>query len=188
MNGSPAAVPGSGLDVCRHAGGPGTFDESARRLSHEELAVARLLANEGHNVRSQAERRGVRTGDLVVCGTEAEVKSFLPLQGPPLQSRAKPATPESVANKLLRASGQGSVAVIWAKGSGLSAAGARAGFGLFSAMAARQGATGISAVRVIGDSYDLSFRAQPRVLAGSPRSPRHAGPVPASGRSPKMSA
>lgn len=153
-------VGGGGVKTCRHGGSPGSFDESARRLSHEELAVARLLAQEGHHVRSQAEHRGMRTGDLLACGTEVEVKSF--------QRRAPGArqpSPASVANKLLDARGQGAVAVVWAQGSGLSAAQARAGYTLFSEVVARQGAGKLKAARVVGDGFDVSFRVQPSVRA-----------------------
>jgi hypothetical protein len=183
MTGSGPASPGNPLHACRHVGRPGTLDESARRLSHEELAVARVLVQEGHQVSSQAERRGTRTGDLMVCGTEVEVKSFAPVQ-----SRARPASPESVANKLLRAKGQGTVAVIWAKGSGLTPVGARAGFALFSDVAARQGAGGLRAARVIGDGYDVSFLVQLRLSVGSHRARRIGVPTARPGGPPKMSA
>jgi hypothetical protein len=82
----------------RHApGARGQLDESARRLTHEELAVARVLAAEGHDVQSQSDRPGMgRTGDFVVCGRETEVKTLGPK-----------ATPKSLANALIRAQGQG---------------------------------------------------------------------------------
>lgn len=182
MKGTGSDASGSPLQACRHAGRPGFFDETARRLSHDELAVARVLVQEGHRVSSQAERRGARTGDLVVCGTEVEVKSFLPRS-----DRAGAPSAESVANKFLRAKGQGMVAVIWAKGSGLTQTQARAGYALFSDAAARQGAGGIRAARIIGDGYDMSFSVQARVGVGSQRARPHAGRLSGLASVPKMS-
>ena len=110
----------------RHA--PGSLDESARRLSHTELAVARLLRSEGHDVRSLPEQPGRgRTADLEACGRGIEVKSWLPeadRQGPP--------RPASVYNKLASARSQASTVVLYGAGRGLTAAVARAGMAEFS--------------------------------------------------------
>ncbi len=65
---------------CRHHGAAGSFDESERRASHDELAAAQILAAEGHQVRTVAERRGARTADLTACGTSVEVKGFRTLE------------------------------------------------------------------------------------------------------------
>jgi hypothetical protein len=61
-----------------HPGGEfGTFDESARRVSWEELVVARLLVGDGHVVRALHESRGHGpTADFDVCGVKTEVKTL----------------------------------------------------------------------------------------------------------------
>lgn len=160
---SRSASPAAPAWACRHGGRPGGLDESARRLSHEELAVARALVAEGHQVRSVAEQRAARTADLLACGTTVEVKSFLPGGG-----RRKPPSPQSVANKLLDARGQGSVAVLWAVGSGLTQARARQGFAMFAARVAEEGAGRLRAARVIGDGFDIRLRLAPAVAAPRP--------------------
>jgi hypothetical protein len=139
---------------CHHTGEAGSFDETARRASHEELGVAKVLASEGHNVRTVLERKDARTPDLVACGTSVEVKAFQSLQ----QRDGRPPRPEHVANKMLDARGQGAVAVIWAGTSGLTQATAQAGYGLFCERARETGLGRIRAVRVIGEGFDMSFK------------------------------
>jgi hypothetical protein len=154
--------------TCRHPhGAPGSYDETARRASHEELQAALVFSSEGHHVRTVAQRQGARTPDFLVCGTSVEVKSFLPLA----ERGGVAPSARSVANKLLDARGQGSVAVIWAHGSGLSEGPARAGVELFRQQSAKAGAGRIRAVRLIGDGFDViarpgELRAAPP--AGSP--------------------
>jgi hypothetical protein len=162
----PLVVPNGQLSwPCRHTGA-GTFDETARRASHQELAVARVLVSEGHDVRTVAERWGARTPDLVACGTSVEVKAFHGLA----DRNGRPPTTNAVANKLLDARGQGTVAVILATGSGLSAATAEAGYGRFRNLAAAQGLGKVRAVRILGDGFDVSFRARADLRLGR-RSP-----------------
>ncbi|HTW09184.1 MAG TPA: hypothetical protein VME46_16885 [Acidimicrobiales bacterium] len=139
---------------CRHHG-PGTFDEQARRASHEELAVARLYQAEGHGVRTLAERRGARTADLLVCGVPVEVKSFRSVA----ERGGVPPSAKSVANKLLDARGQGVVAVIWATNSGLRPETAHAGYEMFCQKAADDGLEKLRAVRMVGEGWDLSRNA-----------------------------
>jgi hypothetical protein len=139
---------------CHHPGGGGGFDETARRASHEELAVAKVLAAEGHSVRTVLERKGVRTPDLVACGTSVEVKAFQTLE----QRGGRPPRAEHVANKMLDARGQGAVAVIWAGESGLTRGTAQAGYRLFCDRAREKGLGRIRAVRVIGKGFDMSFK------------------------------
>lgn len=155
---------------CRHGPGSGSYDETARRASHEELASAMLLVREGHDVRTVAERRGSRTPDLVACLTPVEVKSFLPLA----ERSGRPPTPEGFANKLLVARGQGAQVIIWGKGKGLSQSTAQAGYGLFCKLARESGGAGlVRAVRVLGDGYDLSYKVPADLRAASPgRRPR----------------
>lgn len=135
--------------------GKGSLDETARRLSHEELRVARALAAEGHTVKSVPERRGGgRTADLDVCGSPVEVKSWLAL---PDRHGVAPGI-RSVVNKLISAEGQSAVVVLSASGSGLSAADASAGVARYAALRPR---SGVTSVRVMGDGYDLSWRRSP---------------------------
>ena len=158
---------------CRHPVGPGSFDETARRASHEELATAKVLVAEGHSVRTVQERKGARTPDLMACGISVEVKAFQSLE----QRGGRSPRPEHVANKMLDARGQGAVAVIWAGTSGLTRATAEAGYGLFRERAREEGLGRIRAVRVMGDGFDLSFRPVAEISAA------RRGPVP--GRQPR---
>jgi hypothetical protein len=140
---------------CRHHGTTGSLDESQRRASHEELAVALALAAEGHQVRTVAERKGARTPDLIACGTSVEVKAFQTLE----QRSGRPPSPRSVANKLLDARGQGALAVVQGGDSGLTKATARAGYAMFCEHAAQKGLGRLRAVRVLGKGFDMSFGA-----------------------------
>ena len=127
------------------------LDETARRLSHSELAVAALLVSEGHLVRSVAERPGRgRSADLEVCGQSVEVKTWLP----PAERGGRAPTARSVRNKLVDARGQGATAVLWARGSGLSAVDAERGVEEFLASG---DPGGIVAVRIVGDGFDLGW-------------------------------
>lgn len=157
-----------------------SLDESARRLTHSEYAVAVQLAAEGHRVRSLPDRRGAgRVPDLDVCGTGVEVKTWLP----PEDRSGRPPTARSVFNKLADARGQGATTVLWAKGSGLQALDAQRGVELFAA-SGRFG--GITTVRVLGDGFDLAWGRPPdlgvmarRASPGRPPGPAVAAPVPA---------
>lgn len=145
--------------VCRHeVHGLGYLDETARRLSHEEHAVATRLAAEGHAVRSLASGRGgSRTADLDVCGQAVEVKSWLPLS----ERGGRPATARSVLNKLLDAGEQGDICVLYGRGSGLTAATVRSGVSLY----ARRSGRGLTSIRAIGDGFDVGweFARQPHI-------------------------
>ncbi|HWG74381.1 MAG TPA: hypothetical protein VG184_10050, partial [Acidimicrobiales bacterium] len=66
--------------ACDHGGSQGSLDETARRLTHEEFAVGRQLASEGHRVVAMTEWPWLGPmADLEVCGRPVEVKSFLAL-------------------------------------------------------------------------------------------------------------
>jgi hypothetical protein len=151
----------------------GSVDESSRRLSHEEFAVATLLASEGHTVRSLPENRGVgRVADLDVCGSEVEVKAWQSLA----ERAGRPPTSRSVLNKLLKASGQAPRVVLYAKGSGLLASEARRGVELYAGGLDRRGGRSLSGVRVVGDGFDLSWTRRPGLRpapAREPGRPRH---------------
>lgn len=153
----------------------GHLDETARRLSHQELAAAQQLASEGHDVRSLAERRNhTRTPDLLVCGTPVEVKSWL---GRDERGGVEPGT-RSVVNKLLQAEGQASTVVLNGRGSGLSASSARAGVADYARLE-RSG--GLVAVRVLGDGFDLGWSCDRSV-----RRERTTEPATARGRTPDL--
>lgn len=152
-------APGSGWPGCgasHQAGAGGSVDEQARRLSHEEFRVARLLAADGHRVRSLPESRtGGRRPDLEVCGSGVEVKSFLPLA-----ERGRPPTPQSVFNKLMNAAGQADSVFLYGAGSGLTPRTVRAGL---ARLAADGRAPRLSAVRAVGDGFDLAWARGPGI-------------------------
>lgn len=155
---------------CRH-GGPGSYDERPRRASHEELAVAELLVAEGHHVRTVAEGRAGRTPDLLACGVSVEVKSFRSLE----ERQGRAPSPISVANKILDASRQGAVAVIWGPASGLSKRAAQSGYNVFCEQAASKGLGRPTQVRIVGQGFDLKFSPVADIRA---EAPRHSRPVP----------
>ena len=142
--------------VVHQPGLTGRLDERSRRLSHEELAAAVLLSESGHDVRSLAEsRRGGRRADLDVCGTTVEVKSFLPIA-----ERGRPPSPQSVFNKLIDAAGQADAVFLYGRGSGLTAATVRSGL---ARLAEERRASSLSAVRVVGDGFDLAWMRGPGI-------------------------
>jgi len=129
----------------------GRLDERARRLPHEEYAVARRLAAEGHTVRSVPEQRHQsRTADLMVCDIPVEVKSWLSLAE---RGGVAPGA-RSVVNKLLQAEGQAPTVVLNGRGTGLTAASARAGMAEYASLE-RPGQ--VTAVRVLGNGFDLGW-------------------------------
>lgn len=147
-------------------GGAGRLDESERRLSHEELRVARVFADEGHTVRSLPEGRGRgRSADLDVCGSPVEVKSWLSLA----DRHGVTPSARSVVNKLTSAEGQSPFVVLVANGSGLSPAEATSGIAQYATM---RPSSGIRAVRVIGDGFDLSWRRSTGLVTGRQRRPQ----------------
>jgi hypothetical protein len=126
------------------AGQIGTFDESDRRVSWEELVVARLLVQSGHRVRALDERRGQGpTADFDVCGLMTEVKTLDP-----------GATARTLVNALRRGKEQGDAVIIDASRSGLSRAGAQRGAARF-AVGGDLGRAGH--VCVLGAGYALSY-------------------------------
>ena len=148
----PASAP-----VCGHlhSAPGGTLDESARRLSHEELAAAMALVGDGHRVVSLPEMgRPGRHPDLEVCGVPVEIKSFAPPG-----SRRRDPTPQSVFNKLADAAGQASHVVLVGRGSGLTPSTVRRGLARYAA--ADRPVPPLASVRVLGDGFDLSWRAGP---------------------------
>ena len=156
------------------AGSIGQLDEKARRLSHEELVAAELLVRSGHQVRSVAESRtGGRRADLDVCGMNVEVKSFLPIT-----ERGRPPSPQSVFNKLIDAAGQANAVLLYGRGSGLTPATVRSGLARLSA-AGR--VPSLSAVRVVGDGFDLAWVRGRGLSLGMRDQPQRRPPGPALG-------
>lgn len=143
-----------------HGAGAGAVDERARRLSHEELAVAGRLASEGHHVRSLPEGRGPgRVADLEACGVAVEVKSWLPLT----ERDGRAPSPRSILNKLVQAGRQAPTVVLNGYGTGLTVEAARLGMALYSA---RPDAGLLGAVRVLGDGFDLAWTRRPELATG----------------------
>jgi len=127
-----------------HGATNGTLDESARRLSHEELDVASILAREGHDVRSVAEsRHGGRQADLSVCGSPVEIKSFAPID-----ERQRAPGSRSVFNKLTDAAGQAPHVILNGSRSGLTAGSVRAGLAAYAAAHAPE--RSLRSVRALG--------------------------------------
>jgi hypothetical protein len=160
-----------------HGRQPGVVDERARRLSHEEMAVANLLASEGHDVRSLSDGRGRgRMADLDACGVPVEVKSWLSLE----ERHGRAPSPRSIFNKLIDAGRQAPTVVLNGYGTGLTAGSARRGMALYSA----RPATGpLTSVRVLGDGFDLAWTRNPE-LEMSPSPARTQGVLePRRGRS-----
>ena len=129
---------------CHHGRDAGSFDESARRVSWPELEMGRLLASEGHQVRAVADGRGRgRIPDFDVCGVATEVKTLRP-----------GATSSTLANALRRGRDQGEIVIVNASASGLARHWADRGVREF---AAEQRLGKISAVRVVGAGFGLSY-------------------------------
>jgi hypothetical protein len=144
-----------------------------RRLSHEEFAVATLLASEGHTVRSLAEGRGAGpVADLEVCGSGVEVKSWQSLA----ERGGRPPSSRSVLNKLLKASGQAPRVVLYAKGSGLLAAEARRGVDMYAGGMGRSPGPPLRGLRVVGDGFDLSWVRRPDLGPAPERDPARPRP------------
>jgi hypothetical protein len=143
---------------------PGVVDERARRLSHEEMAVANRLASEGHHVRSLPAGRGRgRMADLDACGVAVEIKSWLSLA----ERDGRAPSPRSILNKLIDAGRQASTVVLNGYGTGLTAGAARRGMALYSA---RPAAGPLTSVRVLGDGFDLAWDRQPELKVGHSKS------------------
>jgi hypothetical protein len=153
----------------------GRVDEEARRLSHEEFAVASQLASEGHLVRAVSDRPGqTRVADLDVCGTPVEVKSWLSLS----EREGHVPTSRSVFNKLVDASGQASACVLYAGASGLTFVAARDGVARFAGQDHRGR---LHHVRVLGDGFDVAWTRSAEIgHARIPRQPQPAKPRMAS--------
>jgi hypothetical protein len=146
-----------------HGRRSGVVDERARRLSHEEMAVADRLASEGHLVRSLPAGRGRgRMADLDACGTAVEVKSWLSLA----ERDGRVPNARSVLNKLIDAGRQAPTAVLNGYGTGLTAGAARRGMALY---AARPGTGPLTSVRVLGDGFDLAWTRRPELDVGHSR-------------------
>ena len=154
---------GSGSFDCGHVhnGSAGRLDESARRLSHEELSVAEAFRGAGHDVRSVAEsRKGGRVPDLLVCGEPVEVKSFCAAA-----DRQRAPSPQGVFNKLVDGAGQAPHVVLVGGGSGLSVETVRRGLSIYETARlnpeCESPLPALSSVRAMGDGYDLAWARTP---------------------------
>lgn len=157
--------------------GPGTLDESVRRLDHSEFGAALALVDEGHQVRSQPNRaKARRIADVTACGVPVEVKGWLSLE----ERGGRVPTPQSVYNRLIDSNGQADTTVLWAKGTGLAEVEARTGVERF-ASSGRSGS--VTTVRVLGDGFDMTWARGPTLApvtsAPSPGSQEPSGADPA---------
>jgi hypothetical protein len=138
----------STLDLLHRHGHPagqeGTFSEKERRLSWEELTVARILVSEGHQVRARRERSGFgKTADFDVCGVATEVKTLEP-----------GATSATLCNAVKRGREQGEVVIVNATNSGLPGHWAERGVERF----ASKGEFGkLEGLRILGAGYNLTY-------------------------------
>jgi hypothetical protein len=149
----PVAIPGArssrptgpGLSGHRHPPGQeGTFSEKERRVSWEELTVARILVSEGHRVRAQREGPGFgKTADFDVCGVKTEVKTLDP-----------GATSATLSNAIRKGREQGEEVIINATNSGLPRLWAERGVDRF----ATKGDFGkLGSLRVLGAGFELNY-------------------------------
>lgn len=163
--------PSYGILACdgAHSRTGGHLDESARRLSHSEYAVARILASEGHDVRALPETPGRgRSPDLGVCRATMEVKSWASAA-----ERGGAPSSYSVYNKLVQASKQSDQAFLLADGSGLSEQAARQGLERYTNRRPKDVAP-LSRIRIKGDGFDLNVARVPvaKLPPPSTRPPR----------------
>ena len=74
------------------------------------------------------------------------------------------------------------MAFLWATGSGLTPAAARAGYGMFCERASQEGAGKVRGVRIKGDGFDVSFGVEAGVRAArrlsGPSAPRDRAGLP----------
>jgi hypothetical protein len=136
----PVGVPSSHGHL---PGQQGTFSEKERRVSWDELTLARILVSEGHQVRSQRERPGSgRTADFDVCGVKTEVKTLDP-----------GATSSTLCNAIRRGRDQGEQVIVNATNSGLPRHWAERGVDRF----ASKGEFGrLEGLRVLGAGFELT--------------------------------
>jgi Contact-dependent growth inhibition CdiA C-terminal domain len=146
----PAADPqpgrsSAGLAGHQHPPGQeGHFSERERRVSWEELTVARILVSEGHRVRALKDGPGHgKTADFDVCGIKTEVKTLEP-----------GATSATLVNAIKRGRQQGEELIVNATSSGLQRHWAERGVERFAGL----GELGkMERLRVIGAGFDISY-------------------------------
>jgi hypothetical protein len=129
----------------RHPPGQqGSFSEKERRLSWEELTVARILTSEGHQVRAQKERPGSgKTADFDVCGIKTEVKTLDP-----------GASSSTLCNAIKKGREQGEEVIVNATNSGLPRHWAERGVDRF---ASKADFGLLQGVRVLGAGFNLTY-------------------------------
>jgi hypothetical protein len=138
-------APVASLSAHRHLPGQeGSFDESERRIPWDELIVAQILVQEGHQVRSLHERAGNGPRpDFDVCGVKTEVKTL-----------NRGASARTLSNAMTRGKDQAEVLIVNARDSGLSRRQADLGARHF---AEKRELGRIGEARVIGANFNLSY-------------------------------
>ena len=166
--------PSYGLLPCagEHPRSGGQVDERARRLSHSEYAVARILASEGHDVRALPETpgRGPRP-DLAVCNGTTEVKSWTPAS----ERGGGSPSPYSVYDKLVDASKQSDTVFLYGVGTGLTEKVLRKGLERYDRHPPKD-LEPLRNIRVKGDGFDLSFSRSRERSIDPPAPARERGP------------
>jgi hypothetical protein len=156
--------PPTGPAGCTHGPGPGRFDETARRLSHSELAAATRFRVDGHTVTALPEppTKGPHP-DLLVCGGLVEVKGWLRVE----QRRGPPGS-SSVYNRLVQGAQQAPTVVLVGHGTGLTEAAARRGVDRYTT---QNPTSPIRDIRVLGDGFELAWNRSLLADRGPDRSP-----------------
>ena len=108
---------------------PGTLDESARRLSHDEFAVAQQLASEGHDVHSLATAPRVAAERRTCWCAEPRWRSS---RGSAGRAQAESAGSQVGGQQAAASRGSGATVVLNGQGSGLSEAAARRGVEMYA--------------------------------------------------------
>jgi len=123
----------------------GRIDESARRFSPEERAIAEILASEGKVVYAQAETKLKRTGDAIVDDIVVEFKSLAKME-------ADSETVRNTINNSIRRGGQARHIIIDVRDAGLTEVDAIRGLARTKNITRGM----IDSIRIIGDGFDVT--------------------------------
>jgi hypothetical protein len=120
---SDSQITGQARDIADSAD-LGKIDESARKFSPDERAIADTLAKDGHDVTAVVERQGAgRNPDAMVDGKPVEFKTMKETPGSNMDS----GTVKNILDKSAKGGGQAPEIIIDARGINLSAEEAQAG-------------------------------------------------------------